>query len=283
MNQVPEAAAARRLIVTADDFGADMAVNEAVERAHVTGILSAASLMIGAPAATDAIARARRLGGLRVGLHVTLVDGRPLLPRRLIPGLVDTAGNFDQRMFRNGVRFVTSKRLRRQLRAEVEAQFEAFAASGLALDHVDTHKHYHMHPTLLDIILDVGSGYGMRSMRVPAEPWGFGRRAAGDRMAMLGNAACRPLLWAMQRRLRGSGMFHTDRVLGLSVSGAFNERRMALAIATLTTGTTEVYLHPSMQRNDELQALRSPDIGRLVRKLGIRLGGYSDFAPVKAA
>jgi predicted glycoside hydrolase/deacetylase ChbG (UPF0249 family) len=70
----------RFLIVTADDFGLHEAVNEAVQRASREGILTAASLMMGAPATADAVRRARELPGLRVGLHLVLVDGVPLLP-----------------------------------------------------------------------------------------------------------------------------------------------------------------------------------------------------------
>ena len=58
------------LIFTADDFGLSDGVNEAVERAHTDGVLTHASLMVAGPAAADAVARARRLPGLRVGLHL---------------------------------------------------------------------------------------------------------------------------------------------------------------------------------------------------------------------
>jgi hypothetical protein len=62
------------LIVTADDFGLHERVNAAVEHAHRNGVLSAASLMVGADAASDAIERARRLPNLRVGLYLVLAD-----------------------------------------------------------------------------------------------------------------------------------------------------------------------------------------------------------------
>ena len=84
----------KRLIVTADDFGAAREVNDAVEAAHRGGILSAASLMVAAPAAADAIARARRLRSLRVGLHVVLLEGRPVLPPSAVAQLVDRDGVF---------------------------------------------------------------------------------------------------------------------------------------------------------------------------------------------
>ena len=137
------------LIITADDFGLHESVNQAVERAHREGVLSAASLMVAAPAAADAIARARALPSLRVGLHLVLADGRSILPHAAIPDLVDAKGRFGDRMARDGVRFFFLPWVRRQLAAEIRAQFEAFAASGLPLDHVNTHKHFHLHPTLL--------------------------------------------------------------------------------------------------------------------------------------
>ena len=70
----------RRITFTADDFGLSEAVNEGVERAHREGVLDAASLMVGAPAAADAVARAKRMPGLRVGLHLVAVEGPAVLP-----------------------------------------------------------------------------------------------------------------------------------------------------------------------------------------------------------
>ncbi len=161
------------LIVTADDFGIHGAVNEAVSEASTSGILTAASLMVGAPAAEDAIRRARELPRLRVGLHLVLADGFAVLPRRQIPDLVDSQGRFGDGMWLDGVRYFALSSLRRQLEAEIRAQFAAFARTGLALDHVNAHKHFHLHPTLLKMIVRVGREFGMKAVRVPHEPLGF--------------------------------------------------------------------------------------------------------------
>jgi len=81
--------ARRFLIVTADDFGLHAAVNAAVVQATQAGVLTAASLMVAAPATAEAIRLARELPQLRVGLHLVLTDGsvvatptwwRPTLP-----------------------------------------------------------------------------------------------------------------------------------------------------------------------------------------------------------
>src|SRR5450432_3836486 len=125
----------KQLIITADDFGAAREVNEAVEQAHRSGILTATSLMVSAPAAADAVARAKQMPNLRVGLHLTLVDDRPTLPAVQIPRLVDRDGFFRSDMARAGAAMFFLPGVRKQLAAEIEAQFEAFAATGLTLDH----------------------------------------------------------------------------------------------------------------------------------------------------
>jgi predicted glycoside hydrolase/deacetylase ChbG (UPF0249 family) len=75
----------KNLIITADDFGAAVEVNQAVELAHRDGILSAASLMVSGAAANDGVQRARTMPQLRVGLHLVLVDGKPVLPAGSVP------------------------------------------------------------------------------------------------------------------------------------------------------------------------------------------------------
>src|SRR3984957_6371068 len=160
----------RNLIITADDFGAAVEVNEAVERAHRDGILTAASLMVSGAAAADAVRRARAMPSLRVGLHLVLVEGKPVLPAVSVPDLVDAQGNFRTDMARAGAAMFFLPKVRRQLAAEIEAQFAAFAATGLALDHVNAHKHFHLHPTIAGLIVKIGKRHGVKGARVPLEP-----------------------------------------------------------------------------------------------------------------
>src|ERR1700733_3103569 len=115
----------RHLIVTADDFALHKTVNEAVERASRGGILTAASLMVSAPAAADAVRRARRLPNLRVGLHIVLADGLSSLPPEQIPSIADANGRMGGDMFFRGVRYFASAPARKQIEAEIRAQFAA--------------------------------------------------------------------------------------------------------------------------------------------------------------
>src|SRR6516164_5519621 len=122
----------RRVILTADDFGLTESVNEAVERAHRAGSLGAASLMVAGPAAADAVRRAQRLPDLRVGLHLVVIGGPAALPPARSPDLVDSHGQFPSDQIRLGIDYFFRPGVRRQLAAEVRAQFDAFAATGLS-------------------------------------------------------------------------------------------------------------------------------------------------------
>jgi hopanoid biosynthesis associated protein HpnK len=275
------------LIVTADDFGLHAAVNNAVEQASRAGILTAASLMVGAPAADDAVRRARALPGLRVGLHVVLADGRALLAPHLIPALADAAGHMDGRMFSRGLRYFALPRVRRQLEAEIRAQFAAFARTGLPLDHVNVHKHFHLHPTLLGMLLRIGREYGAFAVRVPDEPLWFAR--GGGSAAAAGALLLKPWIALMKSRLRSAGVFHNDHIFGVAASGAMDEGKLLQIIDRLPPGVTEIYLHPaaesgsaiapSMSRYrhaDELAALRSPRVRAAIEAAEVGRGGYGD-------
>jgi hopanoid biosynthesis associated protein HpnK len=267
------------LILTADDFGLDTAVNAAVEQAHRGGVLNAASLMVSAPAARDAVARARRLPGLAVGLHIVLADGKATLPAQRIPDLVRPDGAFRDHMAREGVRFFLSRPLRRQLAAEIRAQFETFAATGLRLDHVNAHKHFHLHPTILSLILAIGQEFGLTAVRLPAEP--------GMAWWLI------PWVQRMRARLDHAGLAHNDHLFGIAATGAMDELAMLDVLAKLPGGVTEIYAHPatrcgltSAMRNyrhtDELAALLSPRVRRAIDALGLEASGFSDLHELPA-
>ena len=277
------------LIVTADDFGLHEAVNDAVEQASRDGILTAASLMVGAPAAADAIRRARRLPDLRVGLHLVLADGQAMLAPDLIPGLADGAGRMDGRMFVNGVRFFALSKLRRQLEMEIRAQFSAFARSGLTLDHVNVHKHFHLHPTVLTMMLRIGRDFGVRAVRVPDEPVWFAAQG-GHWSAVASAVLLRPWIALMKRRLNAAQILHNDRIFGVAASGSMDETKLLTILARLPPGVTEIYLHPAVQSGpviaesmsqyrhaDELAALKSPRVRAAIAAGEFGHGGYADL------
>jgi chitin disaccharide deacetylase len=242
--------------------------------------------MVAGRAAADAVERARRLTKLRVGLHVVLVDGTPVLPPEKVPGLVDASGRFRTDMVRLAFDIVMQPSIRAQLRAEIEAQFWAFQTTGLALDHVNAHKHFHMHPQIAGDIIAIGRRYGVRALRVPYEPRAVMARAEPGARGF--PALVAPWTRLLAGRARRAGLLAPDHVFGLAWSGAMSAERLRRLIPLLPAGLTEIYFHPATRDSfadsapgyryaDELAALTDGDVIALMRNSDVILGGFSDF------
>ena len=276
----------KRLIITADDFGAAREVNDAVEAAHRGGILTAASLMVSAPATADAIGRARRMPSLRVGLHVVLVEGRPVLPASAVTHLVDGNGVFRSDMGALGTVIAFSRQARRQLAAEITAQFAAFRATGLTLDHCNAHKHFHLHPVVGGLIAAIGSRFGLRAARIPLEPLQVLRKIE-PQTPWAPVRLTAPFALLLRRRFRAAGLVAPDRIFGLQWSGQMTRERLSGLIRNLPNGLSEIYVHPATgpfpgaapgyHYREEFDALMAADVVVASRDSSLRLGGFSDF------
>ncbi len=227
---------ARTAAFTGDDFGFASELNAAIERAHREGVLGRASLMVGAPAAADAVLRAHRNPELRVGLHVVVCGG-------------------PEHQLRSALAIFFWPPARRRLAAEIRAQFEAFAATGLCLDHADGHRHMHLHPTVSRLVLAIGREFGLPAVRVPREPWRSSARAAGRGAAK--RALAQLFLWPwvalLRRRIRRSGMRANDWLFGLYDSGHMTAELVLRQLRALPPGTSELYFHPATERSAALE------------------------------
>jgi hopanoid biosynthesis associated protein HpnK len=277
----------KHLILTADDFGLSESVNDGIERAHREGILTSASLMVAAPAAADAVARARRLPDLHVGLHLVVIEGPAVLPPSDIPGLVDAGGRFPSDQFGLGVKYFFRPEIRRQLAAEIRAQFAAFAATGLRLDHANAHKHMHMHPTVGRMLVEIGREFGLRAMRVPAEPPAVMARCGVP--PSLGARAMHAWSGLLRRRARRAGLLANDAAFGIAWSGHMTAERLLRLAPHVPEGLSEIYFHPAQRRDEtvtslmpdyeheaELAALLDADVRAALDRAGATRTSYAD-------
>jgi hopanoid biosynthesis associated protein HpnK len=242
--------------------------------------------MVGAPAAAAAVALARRLPRLAVGLHLALVDAKPVLAASAVPDLVDGEGRFRANMALAGAAMFFRPHVRRQMQAEIRAQFEAFRATGLRLDHVNAHKHFHLHPSILSTIIDLAQEFGARDVRVPVEPAAILAEVEGARP---GPGAVALNRWARLQgaRVKRAGIAAPDQVFGLAWSGAMTLSRLQGLVARLPEGVTEIYAHPATasgfagaapgyRYEQEFAALTSSDLRRQIAAAGLRHGGFAD-------
>lgn len=276
----------KTVVFTADDFGLDPAVNEAVERAFRRGVLTTADLMMGQPGTADALRRLDRLPGLAVGLHLALTKATALLVQETGSPWATRDGRLPEDLVGSALRLCLP-RLQDAVRREVEAQFAAFRRTGLVLDHVSVHQHFHLHPIVRELIFDIGPAYGMTAIRVPFEPW-YRLRQAGLAPRWGEYVAAWPWVAALARRVRRRGLERTDFVWGNAVTGHLTPSRLHRLLNALPAGTHEIYCHPATtvtpllhrqapgyERAAELAALTDPEIRELVDRLGIRRATYN--------
>jgi chitin disaccharide deacetylase len=280
------------VIVTGDDFGLALPVNEAVVEAHRKGILTTASLMVGAKFCGDAVERAQQCPSLSVGLHLTLVEGRPVLSPEQVPDLVGPDGTFSPHLARAGFRFFFYPGIRRQLESEIRAQFEAFRRTGLVLDHANAHNHMHFHPTVLRIMLRVGKEYGLKAVRLPNEPpllsWKASGKFLGSRLTS--RIFLSPWMALMRGMMRRAHMRYNDFLFGMTDGGSMTEELLLRIIRNLPAGVTELCFHPATRRCPEIDStmpnyrheeeFRALTGGLLLRELqsaGIRRVAFSDL------
>lgn len=285
----------KNLVLNADDFGLTLGVNEGIIRAHREGILTSTTLMANAPAFEDAVRRAHENPSLGVGVHLVLIGGHPVAPPAEVPSLVDSEGQLP-RSLPNFVSRVTSGTIRREhMEKELRAQIERVQAAGISPTHVDSHKHTHAHPRVMEAVACVAQSCGILRIRKPLEglrdSWNSTRDQRGVAMPQLAAAAAAQIASrSFDVICRRHGLRSPDRFLGLARTGSISVAALRSLIDTLADGTTEIMLHPGicdadlaqtgsrlqMQRQTELEALIAPQIKEIVTERGIRLITYRE-------
>ena len=159
-----------KIIFNADDFGISKGVNAAIKEAYDKGILNAASLMVNQKYASEAVRLAKKMPDLDMGLHVNLTNEYPALNASSLPLLVGSDGKF-----KNGfvklllLSIFKPRRLREEVKAEIEEQIKKAHDMGVKLTHIDSHRHVHMIPLIFKIMLELKEKYQIERIRVMNE------------------------------------------------------------------------------------------------------------------
>lgn len=271
---------ARRLVVNADDFGRSSSINEATVSAHTCGILTTASLMVAEPACGAAVCLAHEHPSLGVGLHLSLLMGRAALPVERIPGLVNAEGEFRSGPVTSGLRFFFQRSLREQLRAELHEQFKRFRDTGLVLDHVNGHLHLHLHPVVLDLLMQDADTLGIDRVRLTHDPLRLNLAlSSGNPLYRFSHALIYRVLSSRARKAFGRrNLRHTRHVFGLLQNARVDERYVLNLLPRLPAGDSELYSHPSLDEfRHEYDALVSPSVKAEVIRQNIQLVRYQDL------
>ena len=270
----------RRLIVNADDFGFTRGVNAGIVEACQQGILRSTTLMANGPAFEDGVERALAAPALDVGCHLVLIGGRAVAPPH-----EPLAKSMKELLWRLARGLSTAA-----IEQEFAAQIEKVLAAGLRPTHLDTHKHTHLAPAVLEAVLRVGRQYGIPWIR---RPFDLPLRAAQGPAPLsrrLVDRALRPLGRRFDRLLAENGCRATDHFAGFQFTGAYQTSHLVELVAALPEGLTEFMCHPGVcddelrasgtrlteSRETELRALQSTEIRRALKQAGVELASFAE-------
>lgn len=260
-----------RLIVNADDFGFTRDVNQGIVEAHLHGILTATTLMANGDAFDDAVALARKTPTLDVGCHLVLVQGRSVLhPSRELPATLKD--------------LISALRRREiPIQDEIFAQIRRILAAGIQPTHLDTHKHTHLLPPVLEAVARAAREFNIPWVRRPFDFGIDGKARLTKRVVSLGMQILRPRFASAL-----SGLRTTDHFAGFQITGTLNDGSLAETLMRLPPGLTEFMCHPGhlgpelrnaatrlkASREIELAALLSPRTRQVIEQRGIQLMNY---------
>jgi predicted glycoside hydrolase/deacetylase ChbG (UPF0249 family) len=264
-----------RLIFNADDFGFTRDVNAGIVEAHRNGVLTATTLMANGHAFDDAIACAKATQSLDVGVHLVLVQGESVAnPGRILPA---TLQDLARSLLRDALNPYD----------EAAAQVRKIIASGIRPSHIDTHKHAHVFPSVLEAVGRIAREFTIPWVRRPFD-YGTGRGANMTRRAV--SAGMKLMSPQFSKVL--SGLRMTDHFTGFGLTGSLDEPGLIAALENLPSGLTEFMCHPGHcgpelqsavtrlkeTRAKELAALTSSEVRRVIERRGIELTNYRSIA-----
>ena len=282
----------KSVIFTADDFGLADALNGAVVVSHRQGLLSCASLMAAGPRTQAALSLARTLPGLCLGVHLTLIQGRAVLPPKAAPHLVDSRGFFPNHPVATGWRYFCQPRLLPEICRELAAQIEVVLKAGLTVWHLNSHLNLHLHPRIFPVVADLAREYGIPAVRLAREDWRTTLALAPDgplpkiAQGLIFAWLCR----RAARQARAAGLVFNDHLFGLTNDGRMTEAYLTGLAPRLKPGVTEIYCHPGLyadpelrrwapryRRQEELAALMSPHLKATLAAAGVRRTDFREL------
>jgi len=285
----------RRLIINADDFGLTQGVNRAIAEAHNHGVVTSTTLMANGSAFGEAVELAQSSLRWSVGCHVVLVDGEPLIDPGRLSSLV--ARNNSQHFHNSLAAFAARAVLRQldpdQIEAEVTAQIRKLQSKNIAVSHIDTHKHTHIFPIILEGLLRAARTCGVTAIRNPFDVIAadFVRAEKGLWKRYAQARTLRGLAGHFRRSVARAGLRTPDGTLGIVVTGRLDTQVFHAIAETMPEGTWEFVCHPGYldadlcstatrlreSRERELAVLTSPDSRAALARRGIELISYREL------
>lgn len=277
----------KRLIINADDLGADEARNEGIFQAIEAGVITSVSILPNGPALKDALSRIRsRKSPISCGMHFNLSEGQPVSSGLRI--LTGPDGCFRGKKFIHALLAgAATPELENEIRTEMAAQVKILRNAGLRIDHLNGHQHVHIFPAAVRPVMHAAKAYGIPWIRVPEEQPGEFTAESLSPGALEEAQLFSSHAKAARLFLHSAGICTTDQFKGLYFKGRLPASNWVKFINNLPDGVTELMVHPglpaadpnagpfsrfsTLERLRELQALTDGLLSDALIETGIKL------------
>lgn len=230
---------------------------------HSEAALSSATLMAASPRFAEAVAISHEQRSLGVGCHIVLVDGSPVAPSDSISSLIAGYEDLQQGpIFRSTlgtfVRDLSAGRIAREdIEREATAQIVHLQQAGISVTHVDTHKHTHMFPAVLDAVTRAAKTCGVGAIRNPFEPaWSVAVTPNAGLLRRLQVRVLGRYRRNFLRVVRERRFATTKGCVGVLATGTLNAPALAAILRQMPEGTWELVCHPAYM-DEELRTTRT--------------------------
>ena len=284
-----------RAIINADDFGLAPGVNRGIISGFREGILTSTTMLVNLQHFEGAVSLARANPDLPVGIHLSLLWGKPVSNPSQVPTLVERDGCFPRSLSTLASRYFLGRLSSDQVKLELRSQVRRFLDAGLTPTHVDTHKHVHCLPGLLQSVIEVVGEFGIDKVRVPCEgkldiPPSERARVRSSWMGSAKRELIRFLCRGARARLNRAGVGTTDHFVGIGYQACLNSDVLHLILSHLRGGVTEIMCHPGYDdeslrefsstppyRETELEGLKDRRVKDLVDSGTVKLTHYGEL------
>jgi predicted glycoside hydrolase/deacetylase ChbG (UPF0249 family) len=230
----------KQLIINADDFGLNTLTSQSIIDLYQLGMVTSASILTNF-SAFESSAELLKNNKLDIGLHLNLLDGKPVNNKTLLTSLVDKNGFFLKSPYKLYTKIILGGIKEKELEVEIRAQIEKAMDRGIKLSHINGHQHVHMFPVIDKIILRIAGEYKIKAVRIPEEAY----RASSVKLKR--KAICDVIrLYSIPRKksLSQYGLITTDYFTGIPYVGQINVALLKDIVALLPDGVTELMCHP---------------------------------------
>jgi len=301
----------RKLIITADDFGAALNINEGIRKAAENGSITAISALTNF---TESIVDLKELSikypGIGIGVHLNIEAGKPVLDPSKIPSLINEEGYFYSL---DSILTMISSVSLNEVRLELRAQVNILVENGIRVDHLSDHCGIiSLYTPFTQIMKELAVEYDIPVRSPILASMEFPKLFRTSVMKKKGrDLVCKTFvknpvkaiglvkycskkeMRRKQQELKKVGIPHTD-FLFECFWGSPSMEYLSFILNNLPAGTSEVIVHLGTEtrkglmpsgidieyfdkREIELEVITDPSIKGLIERENIQLIGFSDL------